>query len=283
MPYVPEHRQATRERILASARRLFNRNGLSEVSIDAVMAGASLTRGAFYHYFDSKEELYAEAITLFARRFPAEPWQCPDLGPPPEGAALARMIVNAYLSRAHLDDIEGSCPLIGLPTDVSRGGSTVKAAFAEVLDMMVSAFAAQIGPDERTAHEKALGIAALCVGEWCSRAPSMIPHGQTICARRRANLPSRSAPGGNHPRPRCPKTIVRGIVGLPRKVRRPLAADRDETEMVCPRRRNASISQPFFQSAQPCGIGRIGDHHQLRSDVAAPHGVRPIVHILFVM
>jgi TetR/AcrR family transcriptional regulator, transcriptional repressor for nem operon len=164
MPYVPKHRQATRERILASARRLFNRNGLSEVSIDAVMAGASLTRGAFYHYFDSKEELYAEAITLFARRFPAEPWQCPDLGPPPEGAALARMIVNAYLSRAHLDDIEGSCPLIGLPTDVSRGGSTVKAAFAEVLDMMVSAFAAQIGPDERTAHEKALGIAALCVG-----------------------------------------------------------------------------------------------------------------------
>jgi TetR/AcrR family transcriptional regulator, transcriptional repressor for nem operon len=29
------------------------------------------------------------------------------------------MIVNAYLSRAHLDDIEGSCPLIGLPTDVA--------------------------------------------------------------------------------------------------------------------------------------------------------------------
>ena len=98
MPYKPEHRQPTRERILASARRLFNRNGLSEVSIDAVMASAGLTRGAFYNYFNSKEELYAEAITAFSRRFPAEPWQCPDPGPPPEGANLARMIVSAYLA-----------------------------------------------------------------------------------------------------------------------------------------------------------------------------------------
>jgi AcrR family transcriptional regulator len=164
MPYKPEHRQATRERILASARRLFNRNGLSEVTIDAVMAGAGLTRGAFYNYFNSKEELYAEAITLFGRRFPAEPWQCPDLGPPPEGANLARMIVSAYLSRAHLDDVEGSCPLIGLPTDVARGGAAVKAAFAQVLEMMVNAFSSQLGPNRTVAHEKALGIAALCVG-----------------------------------------------------------------------------------------------------------------------
>jgi TetR/AcrR family transcriptional regulator, transcriptional repressor for nem operon len=164
MPYTPEYRQAMRERILASARRLFNRSGLSEVTIDAVMASVGLTRGGFYNYFSSKEELYAEAITLFRRRFPAEPWQCPELGPPPKGAELARMIVNAYLSRAHLDDIEGSCPLIGLPTDAARGGAAVKAAYAEVLEMMVGAFSSQLGPDRKAAHEKALGIAALCVG-----------------------------------------------------------------------------------------------------------------------
>jgi hypothetical protein len=74
------------------------------------------------------------------------------------------MIVNAYLSRAHLDDIEGSCPPIGLPTDTARGGAAVKAAYAEVLEMMVGAFSSQLGPDRKAAHEKALGIAALCVG-----------------------------------------------------------------------------------------------------------------------
>jgi hypothetical protein len=86
------------------------------------------------------------------------------MGPPPEGANLARMIVSAYLSRAHLDDVEGSCPLIGLSTDVARGGATVRAAFAETLEMMVSAFSSQFGPDRKAAHEKALGIAALWVG-----------------------------------------------------------------------------------------------------------------------
>jgi AcrR family transcriptional regulator len=65
LPYVPEHKAETRIRILESARRLFNRNGLSAISIDEIMAGAGLTRGGFYSYFDSKEELVAEAITHF--------------------------------------------------------------------------------------------------------------------------------------------------------------------------------------------------------------------------
>ena len=164
MPYPQDHRQETRERILASARRLFNRNCLSEVSIDEVMAGAGLTRGGFYSYFDSKEELYAEAITLFTRRFPSEPWQCGAGGPPPADRPLAATIVDAYLSREHFEDIEGSCPMLGLPSDVARGGVSVKAAYREVLGMMVGAFSANLGPDRKAAYERALGIAALCVG-----------------------------------------------------------------------------------------------------------------------
>jgi len=164
MPYPQDHRQETRERILASARRLFNRKGLTEVSIDEVMAGAGLTRGGFYSYFDSKDELYAEAITLFARRFPSEPWQCGAGGSLPADRPLAAMIVDAYLSREHFEDVEGSCPMLGLPSDVARGGVAVKAAYRQVLDMMVGAFSAHLGPDRKAAYERALGIAALCVG-----------------------------------------------------------------------------------------------------------------------
>jgi len=164
MPYPQDHRQETRERILASARRLFNRNGLTEVSIDEVMAGAGLTRGGFYSYFDSKDELYAEAITLFARRFPSEPWQRGADGPSSADRPLAAMIVDAYLSREHFEDVEGSCPMLGLPSDVARGGASVKAAYRQVLDMMVGAFSAHLGPDRKAAYERALAIAALCVG-----------------------------------------------------------------------------------------------------------------------
>ena len=174
MPYAPEHRTETRSRILASARRLFNRNGLSEISIDEIMAGAGLTHGGFYKYFPSKEELYAEAITHFINCGPVEPWQQMAFANHPQGAALARAILDAYLSREHLQDVEGSCPVIGLATDVARGGSAAKRAYRKVMDMMAQIFAANLGPNplknklprgsNTEDTERALAVVALCVG-----------------------------------------------------------------------------------------------------------------------
>jgi len=40
MPYSEEHKQETRQKILESARRLFNKKGFAEVSIDEVMESA---------------------------------------------------------------------------------------------------------------------------------------------------------------------------------------------------------------------------------------------------
>ncbi|MGH6894531.1 MAG: TetR/AcrR family transcriptional regulator, partial [Dongiaceae bacterium] len=64
MPYPAGHREQVRERIVRSARELFNRRGFEGTSVDAIMASAGLTRGGFYSYFRTKEELYAEAIRL---------------------------------------------------------------------------------------------------------------------------------------------------------------------------------------------------------------------------
>jgi len=174
VPYAPEHRVETRGRILASARRLFNRNGLTEISIDKIMAGAGLTHGGFYKYFDSKEELYAEAITHFINGGPVEPWQKIAFVNSPQGADLAHAILDAYLSREHLNDMEGSCPVIGLATDVARGGAAAKRAYRQVMDMMTQIFAGNLGPNplgEESARgsnspdvERALAVVALCVG-----------------------------------------------------------------------------------------------------------------------
>jgi TetR/AcrR family transcriptional repressor of nem operon len=175
MPYVPEHKAETRIRILESARRLFNRNGLTAISIDEVMAGAGLTRGGFYSYFDSKEELYAEAITHFINAGPNAGWQRMAFADQPEGQALARAILDAYLSRAHLDDVEGSCPVIGLANDVARSAGPAKRAYRQVMEMMADIFAANLGsgplvaPEagsaaSETARQRALAVVALCVG-----------------------------------------------------------------------------------------------------------------------
>ncbi len=165
MPYTPAHKQNTRTRIIESARRLFNRNGFENVSIDAIMADAGLTRGGFYKHFSAKDELYQAAVVQFICSDAPEAWQARYIDPAARGPALARMIVDSYLSRDHFDDRDGSCPMIALPSDVSRGNGPVKAAFQQVLEMMVSAFAASLpdGP-EGSSRERALAVAATVVG-----------------------------------------------------------------------------------------------------------------------
>src|SRR5580692_2463580 len=133
MPYTRKHKQETRERIVNSARRLFNRRGFTEVTIDQIMQHAGLTRGGFYKHFDTKEQLYSHAVRQFVCMEAPERWQSKHVDRCAQGHTLARMIVNAYLSREHLDDREGSCPLVALPSDVARGGKAVKAAFRQVL------------------------------------------------------------------------------------------------------------------------------------------------------
>ena len=47
MPYTKEHRAQVRDRIVESARRLFNRSGFEAVSIASIMEEAGLTHGGF--------------------------------------------------------------------------------------------------------------------------------------------------------------------------------------------------------------------------------------------
>ena len=120
MPYSSEHKAQTRERIVHAARRLFNRHGFEQVSIDRVMSEAGLTRGGFYHHFDSKDDLYAAAVASFSTCNPFRP-DFKDR-PPPAPRELARMLVDIYLSDEVFDNIEAHCPLYALPGDVARAG-----------------------------------------------------------------------------------------------------------------------------------------------------------------
>ena len=161
MPYSTEHKQETRQRILRSAARLFSRKGFAEVTIGEIMTGAGLTHGGFYRHFGSKDELYSEVISQFLCR-PPEPSQTKPAERCAPGQPYALYVVDAYLSREHLDDVDGSCPLIGLPTDVARGGQAVKIAYRQVAESMLRLFQANLsGPEAR---ERALVSLALCVG-----------------------------------------------------------------------------------------------------------------------
>jgi AcrR family transcriptional regulator len=53
-----ERGRATRERLLAAAREQFGRHGYDGASLDAILAAAGVKRGALYHHFASKQELF---------------------------------------------------------------------------------------------------------------------------------------------------------------------------------------------------------------------------------
>jgi AcrR family transcriptional regulator len=163
MPYAAEHRDRVRRKIVDSARRLFNRNGFESVSVDSIMADAGLTRGGFYSYFDSKSDLYAEALTCF---FTDPDWKNHWEGVQIDvaSAEAGPQIVRAYLSRQHFEDRENSCPMVALPSDVARSDETVRTAFEKVFRAMVKILGRDVRNDSQSCEETAMAIAALCIG-----------------------------------------------------------------------------------------------------------------------
>jgi AcrR family transcriptional regulator len=163
MPYPSDHRAKTKKKVVDSARKLFNRYGFESVSIKQIMAGAGLTHGGFYSYFKSKSDLYSEVLGCF---FTDPEWKncwegvhvdlsSTDVGP---------QVVRAYLSRQHFEDVENSCPMVALPTDVARSGKSARLAFETVFKAMVSVLERSLIKKEQRSRMIAESIAAMSIG-----------------------------------------------------------------------------------------------------------------------
>jgi len=163
MPYPAGHRNSVKVQIVGSARRLFNRHGFENVSISQIMAGAGLTHGGFYSYFKSKSQLYSEVLGCF---FTDPQWKSRWEGVDVDlsSSDAGPQVVRAYLSQQHFEDIENSCPMTALPTDVSRSGRGPKSAFETIFQAMVRVLERRSPQNGRPRRETAQAIAALCVG-----------------------------------------------------------------------------------------------------------------------
>jgi AcrR family transcriptional regulator len=76
--------EATRDALLKAARELFGSNGYAETSLDAIAGAAGVTKGAVYHHFSGKEELFALVFEQVKRELSshlaqvlqgADPWE----------------------------------------------------------------------------------------------------------------------------------------------------------------------------------------------------------------
>src|SRR5262245_25530055 len=67
-----ERGKATRERLVATARELFGRDGYEATSVEAVLREAGVARGSLYHHFENKEALFDAVLDRVVAEAAAE-------------------------------------------------------------------------------------------------------------------------------------------------------------------------------------------------------------------
>ena len=147
MRYSSNHKQETRERIIETAARSFREKGFDGTGVQALMADAGLTNGAFYNHFESKEDLIAEAIAAgLSQRLKAVQEHI-DAGRGVEGH------IDSYLSMSHRDNPGMGCPTATLAAEVARHSDEVRQSFTDGLAQYLELLATQ-WPD--LSHEAAI-------------------------------------------------------------------------------------------------------------------------------
>ncbi|MET3515021.1 AcrR family transcriptional regulator [Pseudacidovorax sp. 1753] len=154
MRYPASHKEATRKKLLASARAIMKRGGFGATSVDELMASIGLTGGAFYGHFPSKEALFAELVLEEVAN--STEMLAGDESSPPDHVAKN---LRSYLSSFHALNPEAGCVLPTLGPEIGRGDSAVKAIVEKGLKQLQKSWCSRVGnPDASWA------LIAQCVG-----------------------------------------------------------------------------------------------------------------------
>jgi TetR/AcrR family transcriptional regulator, transcriptional repressor for nem operon len=154
--YRPDHKAATRRRMIETAGRRFKSDGFDGSGISTLVADAGLTNGAFYGHFASKDDLIAAVV---AQQLAEQAARLESL---PTGTASLAAFLRAYLSATHRDDMAGGCPSAALLEEVGRGDEATREAYTDGVRRIIDAFARLLDTgDAHDATERAIGMITL--------------------------------------------------------------------------------------------------------------------------
>lgn len=126
---VPRSRKgaATRARLVDAARVVFERDGFLAARVSDIAAEAGLSHGSYYHYFDSKEQLFREVADLQEQRLTAPPDRADGTA---SRAAVAASPVERIrdANRRYFERYRDAAALMGVIEQVSRYDDQVNAA-----------------------------------------------------------------------------------------------------------------------------------------------------------
>lgn len=151
--------QESRQRILDAALGVFRTKGYTATTVDDLCAAAGVTKGSFFHHFDSKEAAAMAAIAHWNEStgalFAAAPyWQVPD----PRERLLAYLDFRAELVRGAIPEF--TCLLGTLVQETFASHPALQAAcgagieaHAQTLVPTIEAAKAQYAPDAEWSAE----------------------------------------------------------------------------------------------------------------------------------
>ena len=149
------------DRIVRTAAARYRENGVDGIGVADLMKDAGLTHGGFYRHFASRDELVLEAIERALH----------DGGQRVTGALASSkqpsltILVDAYLSAAHRDNLATSCAVATLAGDVARSNERVRGAYTQQVSAYLELLAKLISADKRRSKRtKAIAALSALVG-----------------------------------------------------------------------------------------------------------------------
>jgi AcrR family transcriptional regulator len=156
-------RRDQRARLIAAAREVFAEAGFGGASIEAIVAGARVSRTAFYRFFSDKEHcmlaVYEEAIGSLAERFAAA-------AASRDPRRRVRVGVKAIVEGLAADPVTAQLVLVeavGAGPAVERARVEARARFASLLEAEMRRFPAWRQRPDRELELTAMAIIAAIV------------------------------------------------------------------------------------------------------------------------
>src|SRR5213596_2688794 len=137
-------KDVTHERIVDAAARAIRRSGYAGTGVADIMKDAGLTHGGFYAHFASREAMLAEAADRAGAESVATLTRVAAAAPPQEAL---RSMIEAYLSKEHVEDAETGCPVAALGSETPRQPSRVRRAATRRIKEMIDVVA-RYWPDQ---------------------------------------------------------------------------------------------------------------------------------------
>jgi TetR/AcrR family transcriptional repressor of nem operon len=159
-----QKKQASRERLLATAAEQFRRQGYAATGINDVTKGAGLTNGAFYAHFDSKQQLLKNTLQTACQQTRDSWLREEEAQEESDPLSALQQYIAHYLSVEHRQLAENGCVVPTLAAEVAREGKPLRRCFEREVGLNIEPLQRQLETLGETREASAWALLALMAG-----------------------------------------------------------------------------------------------------------------------